>query len=91
MQQQTKALFTCTEAGYDTAIGIMEQYRRSGMQAFFYGIAQEEELVSLGEENGMTHVLHFLDQKNLKLVSISDEMGGFTADITVNDLILPKK
>lgn len=90
-QQQTKALFTCTEAGYEAAIRIMEQYRRSGMQAFFYGIAAEEDLISLGEQNGMTHVLHFLDAENLKLVSIQDEMGGFTVDITTKDLLLPEK
>ena len=55
---QTKALFTCTEAGYDAALSIMELYRRNGMQAFFYGIAEEADLVSLGEINKMTHVLH---------------------------------
>lgn len=89
MEQQTKALFTCTEAGYDTALAILERYRQGGMQAFFYGIAREEDLISLGEANGMSHVLHFLDAENLKLVSLTDEMGGFTADITVADLILP--
>lgn len=88
-KQQTKALFTCTEAGYETALAIMQRYRQSGMQAFFYGIAAEEDLISLGEENDMSHVLHFLDTENLKLVSIRDEMGGFTADITISDLILP--
>ena len=51
---QTKALFTCTEAGYDAALSIMELYRRNGMQAFFYGIAEEADLVSLGEINKMT-------------------------------------
>lgn len=89
-EQKTKALFTCTEAGYDAAVDIMEQYRKSGMQAFFYGIAKEEDLLLLGEENGMTHVLHFLVGENLKLVSIRDEMGGFTVDITIRDLILPQ-
>ncbi len=89
MEQQTKALFTCTQTGYETAVGITDLYRKSGMQAFFYGIAEEGDLVALGEENGMTHVLHFIDAENLKLVSICDEMGGFTADITVEDLILP--
>ena len=57
---QTKALFTCTEAGYDAALSIMELYRKNGMQAFFYGIAEEA------------------------------EMGGFTVDISINDLLLPK-
>lgn len=89
-EQKTKALFTCTEAGYETAIGIMEAYRQSGMAAYFYGIAAEEDLVELGETNGMTHVLHFVDAEHIKLVSVTDEMGGFTVDITVDDLILPQ-
>ena len=58
--------------------------------AFFYGIAEEAELVSLGEINKMTHVLHFVDEESIRLVSIADEMGGFTVDISINDLILPK-
>lgn len=89
-EQKTKALFTCTDAGYDAALDIMDQYRRSGMYAVFYGIADEKDLISLGETNGMTHVLHFVDGENIKLVSIADEMGGFTVDISINDLILPK-
>ena len=56
----------------------------------FYGIAEEADLVSLGEINKMTHVLHFVDEESIRLVSIADEMGGFTVDISINDLILPK-
>lgn len=89
-EQKTRALFTCTEAGSRTAMDIMQKYRQSGMQAFFYGTAEEADLISLGQQNGMTHVLHFLDEENIKLVSIADEMGGFTVDITVGDLQLPK-
>ena len=90
-EQNTKALFTCTEAGYDMAVAIMEAYRMSGMAAYFYGIADEKDLVELGEMNGMTHVLHFVDDEKIKLVSISDEMGGYTVDVTVNDLLLMQK
>ena len=36
------------------------------------------------------HVLHFVDEESIRLVSIADEMGGFTVDISINDLILPK-
>ena len=90
MEQKTKALFTWTEAGYGTAMRIAEAYRRGGMQVFLYGTAQEDELIELGEINKMTHVLFFQDEEHLKLVSIADEMGGFTADVLVSDLILPK-
>jgi len=87
-EQKTKALFTCTEAGYEMAVVICEAYKTSGMTAYFYGLADEKELVELGEMNGMSHVLHFVDDENIKLVSISDEMGGYTVDVKVSDLLL---
>ena len=90
MEQKTKALFTWTEAGYATAMRIADAYRRGGIQVFLYGTAEESELVELGEMNKMTHVLYFQDAEHLKLVSIADEMGGFTVDVLVSDLILPK-
>ena len=87
-EEKTKALFTCTEAGYEMAVVICEAYKASGMAAYFYGLSDEKDLVELGEMNGMTHVLHFVDDENIKLVSISDEMGGFTVDVKVSDLLL---
>lgn len=87
-EQATKALFTCTEAGYEMAIVICEAYKASGMAAYFYGLADANDLVELGTTNGMTHVLYFVDDENIKLVSISDEMGGFTVDVKVSDLLL---
>ena len=47
-------------------------------------------MISLGETNRMTHVLHFVDGESLKLVSLADEMGGFTVEVGVRDLIVPK-
>ena len=29
-------------------------------------------------------------KESIRLVNIADEMGGFTVDININDLILPK-
>lgn len=73
------------------AVAIMEAYRQSGMAAYFYGVAEEADLVSIGESNGMTHVLHFMDAENIRLVRLSDEMGGFTTDIKISDLLLMQK
>ena len=91
VDQKTKALFTCTEKGYEMAVAITEVYRQSGMAAYFYGIADAKDLVELGEMNGMTHVLHFVDDENIRLVSLADEMGGFTTDVKINDLLLMQK
>ena len=38
------------------------------------------------ENSGMSHMLYFLDDINLKLVSLLDDMGGYTLDVTVDDL-----
>lgn len=89
-QKKVKALFTWKAAGGQAAMEIAGAYRQAGMQVFLYGEAEENELVALGEADGMTHVLHFTDAENIRMVSLADEMGGFTVDIKRSDLILPK-
>ena len=32
---------------------------------------------------------YFIDSENMKVISLADEMGGFTVDIAVSELILP--
>lgn len=88
-QKQVKALFAWAEPGHDAAVRIAGLYRRAGMEIFLYGPAEPEGLAELGAAHSMTHVLYFLDGEQLKLVSLADEMGGFTADILISDLILP--
>lgn len=34
----------------------------------------------------MTHVLYFLDHEKVILVSLTDEMGGFTVEVKLEDL-----
>ena len=89
-QQKVKALFTWKAAGSEAAMEIAAAYRKAGMQVFLYGEAEEADLIALGEADGMTHVLHFMDAENIRMVSLADEMGGFTVDVRKSDLILPK-
>ena len=89
-QQKVKALFTWKAAGSETAMEIAAAYRQAGMQVFLYGEAEEADLIALGEADGMTHVLYFMDTENIKMISLADEMGGFTVEIKKSDLILPK-
>ena len=89
-EQKVKALFTWTAAGAEAAMEIAGVYRQAGMQVFLYGEAAEADLIALGEADGMTHVLHFVDAENIRLVSLTDEMGGFTVDIQKKDLVLPR-
>lgn len=89
-ERKVKALFTWKAAGSEAAMEVAGAYRQAGMQVFLYGEAEEAELIALGEADGMTHVLHFMDAETIKMVSLADEMGGFTVDIKRSDLILPK-
>lgn len=88
-QKQVKALFAWAEPGHDTAVRIAERYRRAGMKIFLYGLAEADGLEELGAAHKMTHVLYFLDGERLTLISLADEMGGFTAEVFVSDLLLP--
>ena len=88
-QKQIKALFAWAEAGHDTAVRIAEKYRRAGMEIFLYGLAEPECLAESAAARKMTHVLYFLDEERLTLISLADEMGGFTAEVFVSELILP--
>lgn len=88
-QGRVKALFAWTEQGRDTAVRIAGLYREAGMEIFLYGLADVENAVRMGEEHEMTHVLFFYDAERLRLASLADEIGGFTAELLVGDLQLP--
>lgn len=88
MEQKVKALFAWTMAGEKTAKHFGEKYKAAGMEVTFHGEAKEDELILLGKNRHMTHVLYFLDHEKLLLVSLVDEMGGFTVEVMVQDLIL---
>ncbi len=89
MEQKAKALIAWTPAGGDTARRMGEKYLAAGVEIIFHGRAEREELIFLGKRENVTHVLYFLDHKKLLLVSLADEMGGFTVEILVEDLVLP--
>ncbi|WP_313528146.1 hypothetical protein [Anaerotignum sp.] len=89
MEQKVKALFAWTAVGEKTAKLYGEKYKAAGIEVNFHGEADEEELIVLGKNRDMTHILYFLDHEKLLLVSLADEMGGFTVEIMVEDLVVP--
>ena len=48
--------------------------------------AEPEGLAESAAARKMTHVLYFLDEERLTLISLADEMGGFTAEVFVSEL-----
>lgn len=89
MEQKVKALFTWANEGEKTARLFGEKYKAAGIDVTFHGEAVKDELILLGKKGNMTHVLYFIDGEKLLLVSLVDEMGGFTVEVLVKDLIIP--
>ncbi|WP_317855435.1 hypothetical protein [Chakrabartyella piscis] len=86
MKQIVKAIFTWEGIGEVTAKSFVSQYEKKGFVVEMYGTAHRDDLIAIGTEQKATHVLHFLDVTNVVLVSLADEFGGFTVEITTNDL-----
>ncbi|WP_352400027.1 hypothetical protein [Anaerotignum sp.] len=89
MEQKVKALFAWRTAGEKTAKHFGQKYEAAGMEVTLHGEAAREELNLIGKDKEITHILYFLDHERLLLVSLTDEMGGFTVEISVGDLVLP--
>ena len=89
MTQKVKALFAWTAKGEEAARRIGNRYMAAGLEVTLHGEAPREELISLAEKKEMTHGLYFLDHEKLLLISLTDEMGGFSVEVLVEDLILP--
>lgn len=86
MEQKVKAVFAAHPDGQETAARIARAYLAAGMEV----LESLEENQALAVEKGMSHLLYFHDAEHITMVSLMDEMGGFTVDILVSDLQLPR-
>ena len=80
------------DAGRAKAIEIANIYRRSGMYMEMSLLGEDiQKNMQYAHAKNMTHVLYFINSRDMKVISLADEMGGFTVDIAVEELILPKE
>lgn len=89
--QQVRALFASSPLGRIQAQKIASQYQDAGWQVVLGEREGLEENHRWAEENNMTHLLYFHDDEKITMVSFADEMGGFCVEISVSDLVLPKR
>ncbi len=80
-----KVMITCDKSGKSAADEFTEIYR-SVFEVVRREFSSFEEAMGAASEMKLTHLLYFKDNKNLILVSLADEMGGYSLDITVDDL-----
>lgn len=87
-----ETLVSYTQAGMTTAIDTANTYRRSGMYVETSLLGEDiEKNIRYAQSKNMTHVLYFIDNIHLKVISLADEIGGFTVDITIDELVMPKE
>ncbi len=90
--KKPKTLIAWNEKGKNSAYTIGEKYRDNGMIVQNSFITNDfDKNFEYAKKNGIAHMLYFVDNDNLKVVSLLDEMGGYTVDAKISDLVLPEK
>lgn len=87
MDNNEKTIFTWTEDGKATAEEIGQKYEKKGMPITYHGKAVENQLHEIGKSYEASHLLHFLGDEEILLISFKDEMGGYSVYVQVKDLI----
>ncbi len=89
--QKAKTLIAFTQKGIKKAVEIANIYRESGMYIEMSLLGEDiAKNMAYAEKKEMTHILYFIDDISMKVISLADEMGGFTVEIPITELILPK-
>lgn len=83
---KVKVLITGQKAGENAAKEFAEIYDEIFEVEFDGDFPEFDTAFDKASVSGMTHMLYFQDDINLLLVSLADELGGYTAQITVDDL-----
>ncbi len=83
---KVKVLITGQKAGEIAAKEFAEIYAEIFDVEYDGDFPEFDAAFDRASVGGMTHMLYFQDEINLLLVSLADELGGYTAKITVDDL-----
>ncbi len=86
MDSRVKAFITGDAEGLKTAERFYRIYRRKFDAEYSAEVLGFENAFKRAENEKMTHLLYFVDGINVILSSFADEMGGYTLEITVDDL-----
>ena len=80
-----RVMITGNKSGQPAIDEFTEIYREA-FDVMKRDFSNFEEALEAAAKMNMTHMLYFKDNTNLILASLADEMGGYSLDITVDDL-----
>ncbi|MCD8036782.1 MAG: hypothetical protein LUE88_05275 [Clostridiales bacterium] len=83
---KVKVFITGDDEGLKTAENFFDIYNKIFEAAYAKEVLGFENAYRRAQIEEMTHMLYFVDETNVILSSFADEMGGYTLEITVDDL-----
>lgn len=81
-----RVLIACEDKGKTSAERFFKIYNKMFEVEYNTNISNFELAFKYAKRKNMTHMLFFVDKVNLTLSSLIDDMGGYTVDVTVDDL-----
>lgn len=86
-----KTLFAFSKEGRRRAYEIAGKYRAGGrvIEESLIGFGYDENF-DYAKNKGYGHMLYFSDCNNVSVVSFKDDMGGYTVEMPVDELVLPE-
>lgn len=81
-----RVLIACKDKGIANAERFAGIYNKIFDVEYNRNLNDFDMAFQYAQKENMSHILFFMDTVNLKLVSLLDDMGGYTAEVTIDDL-----
>ena len=85
-ENEVRVMIAYKKEGKKSADRFAEIYKKLFKVEYADDIMRFEEALKEAERSDMTHMLYFTDDVNLILSSLADELGGYSLEISVDDL-----
>ncbi len=83
---KVRVLIACEDRGKNNADMFSEIYNKMFEVEYNKEISDFETAMEYAKVGNMSHILYFIDEINLRLSSLLDDMGGYTVEVTIDDL-----
>lgn len=83
---RVRVLIACDDKGKNNAEKFYVIYNKLFEVEYNEEISDFDIAMEYAKTGKMSHILYFIDEVNLRLSSLLDDMGGYTVDVTIDDL-----
>lgn len=83
---KVQVLIACDNRGKHNAESFSQIYNEMFEVEYNREISNFETAMEYAKSCNKSHILYFIDDVNLMLSSLLDDMGGYTVEVTIDDL-----